>query len=92
MQTFGRRLTLTFSALIAGSAISLAVASPANATAADCRLYLADEGYTVGDGVKAACQKADAGGSPGYNSCKSDLRALGVSQTHTIRACDLGAK
>jgi hypothetical protein len=87
MRTLVRRLALTFSALIAGSAIAMAVAAPAQATVADCVSYLVDKGYSNSTAMKNACTQGSLGTVEGDARCKSGMKALGVSATHGATAC-----
>lgn len=93
MQTFKRQLALTFGALVAGAAIAMAVAAPAQADAASCKQYLQDKGYSVGTGVTTACTTAQNGGAvKGYAACKEYLLKLGVTTSHAHEACLRGTR
>jgi hypothetical protein len=89
MSSIKRRLALALSVLLAGAAISLAVASPAQATAGQCVSYLAGKGYTVDTAIKNACLRGDElGGTRGADACKAKLKQRGgISGTHAAVAC-----
>jgi hypothetical protein len=89
MRTLGRRLALALSALIAGAAIAVAVASPAQATVANCVNYLVGRGYDSSSAMKAACVKGANGTDKGDAQCRSGLKAVGVTASHASRACSL---
>lgn len=74
------------------SASLIAMASPAQASAADCRTYLSSLGYSVGEGVIHACQWGTNNNSTYQGLCRAELIVLGVSSSHASNACYLGTK
>lgn len=84
-----RRLTLAFSALLAGTAIALAAPAPAQADTGTCVTYLRNKGYSVDSYIKDACKTGDAlGGTRGLKYCKDKLKKRGgISGTHASAAC-----
>lgn len=89
MSSFKRALALTFSGLLAGAAIGLAVASPAQATAADCITYLSNMDYGIDAPIRDACNKGDElGGVKGLDYCKGKLKQRGgIAAIHITNAC-----
>ncbi|GGS98612.1 hypothetical protein GCM10010270_83260 [Streptomyces violaceus] len=78
-------LFMTTTALIAGT---VAVATPAHATVNDCRQYLKDRGYRVGEKVTGACRVGRSEGKA-HPICNDVLWRLGVRARHADIACDL---
>jgi hypothetical protein len=79
--------SLAATAIVAGT---VALATPAQADAQDCRQYLANRGYTVGTWVRRACSIGQSGGGPSdFGMCVQLLRDLEVSGAHAVRACNL---
>lgn len=75
-------------ALVGGS---VAVASPAQASASDCREYLAKKGYSVGPIVKGNCAIASIGTPDAENTCYVNLVKAGVEKAHARHACVIAA-
>ncbi|AYC41260.1 hypothetical protein ACFYZI_13810 [Streptomyces griseorubiginosus] len=69
---------------VAAMVVPLTVAAPAQASAADCRNYLASQGYIVGPKVKEACAQT---GITGYQGCVQRLLNIGVRSEHALIAC-----
>jgi hypothetical protein len=88
MSSFKRTLALTVSGFLAGAAISISVASPAQASGAQCINYL-DNWYYVSNAVATACTHGDAlGGQKGLDYCKGSLKTLGgFTSEHINGAC-----
>lgn len=82
-----RRVVTALCLAAAAGATPLLVATPASATPAQCRSYLASEGYIVGTSVKYAC---DSGRSVGWSetNCTNRLINIGVRSVHAREACD----
>ncbi|MFD8648711.1 hypothetical protein [Streptomyces mirabilis] len=80
---------LVATAIVAGT---VAVAAPAQATTQSCQNYLAGKGYTVGSGVKRACNIGHGVGGPAdWLTCNQLLVDLGVRAAHARTACDRAA-
>ncbi|MPY47630.1 hypothetical protein [Streptomyces acidicola] len=82
----GAAPSLAVTALVAGT---LAVATPAHATAYDCQRYLSDRGYTVTATRVNACAKGSGGELIDYVVCYARLTESGVTKNHAENACDL---
>ncbi|GGX54896.1 hypothetical protein [Streptomyces fructofermentans] len=65
--------------------VPLMTAAPAQASAADCRNYLASRGYVVGPKVTAACAQT---GLTGYQACVQRLLNIDVRSEHALIACN----
>lgn len=78
MLNLKRTLVLAVGGLLASAAISLAVATPAQATGSTCMSYLAGEGFPSDTAIKRACTEGDRiGGKKGEDYCKSALKVRG---------------
>jgi hypothetical protein len=84
-----RRISTGLGILIIGTAIALTASSPAHATVDQCKGYLEDRGYSVGDGVHNACTIGWAGGATAQRKCRTLLIGLGVESNHATSACAL---
>ncbi|WP_143658683.1 hypothetical protein [Streptomyces sp. IMTB 2501] len=72
------------------TALPVALATPASASAGDCTNYLAGQGYSVGSGVRKACLVGSSpGGEVGFGICRTELVDLGVKGDDASSACDL---
>ena len=87
-----RRALAALSVVATVGVVPLVAASPASATAPDCRAYLARVGYNVGPKVTEACEygafrsPVGTGKIPNPN-CLTRLRTIGVTGDHSLTAC-----
>lgn len=86
-----RRIAAT-SAVIAAGAIPLFVAAPAQASAADCRAYIAAQNYPTGSVTEHACAlgaKSDGvGGAVYWQLCYNEFKEHKVKPADATEACD----
>lgn len=73
--------------VVAGTAVPLMTAAPAQATAAQCTSYLQSKGYLVGARIKHGCEIGDGSTGLDVAACKGYLAAIGVRSEHTGEAC-----
>lgn len=89
MSRFKRTLALAVSGFLVAAAISMSVASPAQASAADCIGYLENVDYRIDTAIEDACDRGGAlGGVKGTDYCKGRLKARGgIASIHANTAC-----
>jgi hypothetical protein len=71
--------------MVAATVLPLIAATPAHATGRECRQYIYDRGYVVGEDVISGCGQT---GISGYQRCVSILWNTGVRQEHALVACN----
>ncbi|WP_049566519.1 hypothetical protein [Streptomyces sp. SBT349] len=88
-----RLLVGAFTSSIAATALAagtVALATPAQASAWDCQQYLRDRGYAVGSVETNACAQGARGGLADYAFCLYELDRGGVNnESHRVNACQL---
>lgn len=90
MRTNLRRTVSSAAVAVAAAAFPLALASPAHATASDCRQWMASQGYVVGGGITAACDYGATDSS--LTRCMDTMKKLGVPQEDYENACKHAAE
>ncbi|MFD8146554.1 hypothetical protein [Streptomyces sp. NPDC059708] len=71
---------------MAGGALSVLAASPAQATFVDCTSYMRNVGYVVGPKVQEACSSGEAGWV-GQQICFNRMLQIGVTYDDSREAC-----
>ncbi|MFE5211726.1 hypothetical protein [Streptomyces sp. NPDC056600] len=79
-----KRALAAASVTAAAIVVPITVAAPAQASAADCRSYLASKGYIVGPKLTSGCAQT---GIMGMANCISIIWNAGTTQEHAIIAC-----
>ncbi|WP_438494402.1 hypothetical protein [Streptomyces asiaticus] len=82
--------SLSMAAVLAAGSLSLA--GPAQATPADCEIFLKHHGYNVGPKVRAWCEFAKPGTGATKLGCKLQLQQIGVKGSDAETACGLSSK
>lgn len=73
-------------------AVSIVIATPAQANPVDCEKYLKSKGYAVGKVEMSACYIARTGRPEHQKRCVQILFAEDVKTEHAARACQLAGE